>query len=237
MKNENGFITSAFLILLPLFVAVLASITAAYFLFTADSRARQVCRVEVLNAQTTLAKDLNRLIDMNTQAAALRAKRKQAEALAASGQPQAVAALQAVIAEQIAFSAQQRLLLMKARLLSRTAPSVALTKAMASIRKSAFGFAAFDFSAEAINGSAHSAAFDVLPSPPTDLTPNYRPSALFTRNQEMRARWAFDVAKLLPPWLRRLVQAQGLHRRSEGDCSATIEKGRKWEPKMTVARP
>lgn len=232
--NERGFVTIGYLIVLPLLITIVALATAAYLLLKNDGAARHECRLELLQTQAQVARDLRRLLDMNTQAQELRLRREEAEdEVAATAETPAVALaelkLNEVIAEQVIFSAKQKALIAHAKTLSRTGPTTAESRVhptAESIR--APSSRSLDFSSRHRGG-----AFAVIASPPTSLTPDYEPETDFSRQQEMRLQWSFSIERFLPEWLKRYLPVSGL--RALAQCSATIEKeGGKWNAKLTA---
>ena len=228
--GSRGFGTVALLCLLPVLIAAMATVSAAFLLMRTDAEARHHCRARLLEEQGRIAKTLADLLALNPRARALRELAKGAEAHAVALPPPfnapAVAALQGVRAQQIALAAQQKLLLARGKLVSTATPM----KVAFDLRRkiSARAEQRLDY-----KRSLEAAEFDVIASPPGDLTPDYEPASTFTRSQRMRVSWDFAAAAVLPTWASKIVGASGL--RSRGTCAATLEKGgSKWLPTLSA---
>lgn len=234
--NERGFVMIGYLLLLPLLITIVALSTAAYLLFKNDGASRHQCRLELLRTQTKIASDLHRLLDMNNQARQLRARRAEAEAhvLETAGTPAMALAeveLNAIIAQQLAFSAKQKALLAHARLLSRTGPMNAELRVQPTVERTrAPSRQLLDFSASHRGG-----AFAVMASPASSLTPDYEPASDFSQRQEMHLGWSFSMERFLPDWLKQSLPTSGL--KASAQCTATIEKEKgQWKAKLTVGK-
>lgn len=232
--NERGFVTAGLLVLTPLLITIIALAAAAYFLLTSDSAARHECRLQLLKAQSEVANDLNKLLEMNDEALRLRLRREQAEAhvIATSGTPAVVFAemeLNAVINQQTFFAAQQRALILHARTISQQGPA----RAQIHVRPAAERTRARQDTPLQLQAAQKLGAFTVIASPLNSLTPDYQPAPRFSQHQEMRLQWSFLIDRFLPGWLRQYLATSGLHARAQ--CSATIEKENgRWEAKLSA---
>lgn len=226
MKSETGFGLVGFLALLPLLMAVFAVISGSAMLFKADAHLKHECRTSVLNSQREAAEKLRDLLALNARATALRLERRAAEdevRLAAGTGGFALAAAQAhlalVKARQLALAAEQRALILKAKAVSVAAPM----KARAAVIKE-LAHEARDNGVRSPGTTSRSrpGVFEVVASPPGDLTPDYKPSPRFSSLQTVDVNVDIQLGPLLPEWLRRLLPTDGLTVTSH--CQATIER-------------
>ncbi len=237
INKSSGFISITLVALLPLLVAVIAVIAASYLVLRADSRTRHVCRTGLLQAQTEVQIHLKKLLGMNTEAQALRAKRTAAEVqLAASlGTPAAAEAaveLQEVEAAQLAFGALQKKELFEARMLSSSSPGRTLSAVQSEVSGAALVNRGSRMRAR---GHVQSAKFDVIATPPDSPTPDYQPSLRFRDRQVMTVSWEFDLRDFLPAWTRPFVDIADLS--GKAGCSTTLEKENEdWRPQITEAK-
>lgn len=238
-RNQSGFVSVSTLALIPLLASVLAVLGASYLLFRSDGQARHICRLELLGAEAKIAVQLKNLLALNPSAEILRASRKSAElaeraAIGTPAFPAAQARLLQVIGEQMTLRKEQQLLISKARLISRSAPQLALGKVRQAVDGNQILYGGEE--ASSIQGNTVAGKFDVIAEPLDSPTPNYRPSANFRDRQEMRVAWRFDLAPFLPQWIRTYVPLLNLTARA--DCSSTLEReGTGWQAKITMGKP
>jgi hypothetical protein len=235
--NQRGFLTISLLIFMPLLISTIAVVAGAFFLFKSDSSTRHECRVQLLNVQAEVAEDLKKLLAMNSRAKALRKRRMMAEravilALEPTTKATAQAALLAVIVQQLTFGANQRALILHAKWLSRTGPESARVKIVRTVRQTSSERSTSNLP---ITTHTQSGAFNVVASPIGSPTPDYNPSAEFSKSQRMKVRWNAAITKLLPAWFSQALDLE--HLQFSGNCSVTLEKEkRKWLPKINRDR-
>jgi hypothetical protein len=228
LSDERGLASVVLLALLPALLAAGAVIATGLLLMKNDGEAKHACRTELLASQETAAHALNQLLALNPAAAALRAERQAAEAAVLAAPPHlkaaAVAALDAVKAEQAILGAQQRRLFSLGQHSSREGVRAArmhLEKLFieAHNRQGDLRFS-LDFRANARPGR-----FALAIAPADSPTPNYDAPPGFSLNQTSSIDWNFHLRALLPVWTQSLVSH--FDQRFQSHCSATIEKGQK----------
>ena len=238
MKNECGFVSTALLVLLPLLATAFSVIAASFYMMKDDAIARHNCRVALLESQAEVAKDLEKLLNMNSRAKILRTRRSSAEAkvIATAGAPPlnaiAQAELQEVNAEQTAFGTRQRLLIAHAKSISRQGPSQASLRVRKVLISNQIAQSEKNARSD-LSPTSQTAQFNVLASPIHSPSPDYQPSPGFREQQEMKLSWSFYVSDFLPNWLNGFLPAGQL--RSKAECSATLEKeDTQWRPRLTA---
>lgn len=231
--NQRGFLVASLLILMPFFMSAFAVIASAFLLLRGDWASRHACRVELLNAQAQAAEDLEKLLALNDQAETWRLKRADAESalrLAERGAKVGASAYLGVVkAQQLAFAAQQKALILHARFISRTAPTGAITKISTAAQTASATRTLLPAS------QTRAGTFPLVAKPPGSPTPEYRPAPGFSKDQTMRVRWSYPVAVFLPEWIARHLKLNQLTAAAE--CAATIEREtdkeiEKWRPKI-----
>lgn len=238
LKNENGFGVVGFLALLPLLMAILAFISGVVLVMKTNARLTHECRTELLQAQRSISNQLNQIVALNKTATALRAARKVAEAYVIAtlaippAHPAAIAARDAVKVQQMLLKNYQRSLIVIAKGRTLAAPkatSFFIGKSLnEEVRAVSNKFAL-------PRSKTNSPSFNVKASPENDDSPDYNPVENFTPQQEMKVSLEFDLASVLPAWLKKFLPAEGLRLKTQ--CSATIEKeNSKWIEKLSAAR-
>jgi hypothetical protein len=236
--NNRGFAALSLLLLAPVVVGALAVVSSGYLLLKADGQARHICRTELLDSQAKISVDLRDLMAMNKVAASLRIEREVAEAEVASTVllPPAHAAAQAhetsVIVRQLALAANQKRLLVHAKLESQMAPAKTTRELHQTLTGLSLTHSDDNLSLK-FSEKMQTAEFDVIASPRGNPTPDYNPSPNFERKQAMKISWSFNASALLPAWIRPLVVSAGI--RAHGECAATLKKGdQQWQPMLNA---
>lgn len=102
MKSQKGFISIAFISIFPLLVAAAFATYFSYSFLKSDLAVLNVCRSEQLETHNQVAKQLKKLLGMNSSAIKLRLREKLAEQklllAMASGNPIAIAAAETHLA-------------------------------------------------------------------------------------------------------------------------------------------
>lgn len=216
--NQNGFATPALLTLLPLLLSIAAFAAGSFLILKENRRAHFECRSGLIDAQEKLLSDMDRLLELNKQARALRIQRKLAEAavVAAIGNPAALAlaqqALQLVIAQQKALTAVQKSLIVKANLGSRARVRLVSKKVSDEVRL------------------IKNPTLSVEPIS-SDLAPEYKVSSRIEEQHTIKITWNFKPLNFLPDWLNEILKQKNLQFTAE--CSTTSEKGKsKWQPRL-----
>lgn len=239
--TNRGFGSVAMLALIPFLMTFGVASGSIYLLFRSDAKYRHHCRTKLLQSQERVARHLAELIALNPQAQALRMEREFAEldvslAMDPPTQAAAQAKLNIVIQKQIRFAAKQQMLIMKAKLESRSGPaqaSVSLSQAAASDIKRR--------TSARLSPTSQGGAFDVRAKQVNSLSPDYEPALTFTKSQTMRVRWRIGLSALLPTWVDTWIPLTGLGLAAE--CSATLAqpaglpKEQKWRPILNAANP
>jgi hypothetical protein len=246
-KNaQQGFVTTWFALMLPLLLAVVAVVGAGFLVMRADAETKHLCRVGVLGTQEKIATSLSELIALNPQAQALRARRQAAEAAIRSGEPHAVAAGTAALAEtnveQMALAALQKKLIAGAQLLGTKTPLKIrgdVERALSSAQNRVQLESGADLTTPSRSASfmGHVAMnlpfFDVRPTPAGDLTPDYQPAENFTQEQLILLSWSVDATSLLPKWSQTVGDLAQVTLKLRGTCGASIEKeNNQWIAKL-----
>lgn len=226
IRSNRGFTVVGLLVLLPLLVSLVTFCSAAMLLLNADAELKHECRSTLLEAQDEIANDLETLMKLNETARTLRRARDTAEvAVRVAVAPPAIAAaraaLLAVIAKQAALASKQTSLLLRAKAKSRSTPLKTKLKLHRKLRDKA---KLLESRESALETQLKSASFDVVASPRDSMTPDYHPSAGFTKLQEMKVEAQWSVTSLLPEWLRRWLGREDLKMKTT--CRATIVKGK-----------
>lgn len=245
--NQEGFVTTALLILLPLLLSAGLVVAAAGLLLKTDNRLRHLCRHELLRAQDEIANDLHQLLRLNRKAMFLRQQRRLAESMILNPQtrPAGLLLRAAVKARQGPLALEQRSLYLHAKAKSSFAPRWVRRSLADELRKMQSLFSeprrqeadSISITDLAHQSSLESASFDVTISPPDSETPDYRPSPRFQERQVMRVRWRFRVVALFPAWIRRWIKGSNLRLNSQ--CAAGLERisvktggMEKWRPTL-----
>jgi hypothetical protein len=229
-RSDGGFTVVGLLVLLPFLVSIVAVMSGAMMLISADAELKHECRTTLIDAQDEIARDLEALMKLNGEARALRKARAAAERMVrlAVAPPAAVAAraaLALVIARQTALAARQTALVFRAKSKSQTTPLKTKLKLHRSLREKA----RLIETREAILATRlKTASFDVVRTPADSLTPDYNPAPGFSIAQEMSVDAEWSVTTLLPAWLRQWLGREDLKMKTT--CRATIEKkGNGWK--------
>lgn len=217
----------SFMVLLPLLLALVIALGAAFYVLQRKSLAQAICVQEATRLQTDLRKPLRQLVALNPQAAVLRAKRQAADkalrAALVSGVPYAIALAEAAetaaIAEQVAFRARQEMLLNEAAALRADGQRRLRLRAS---RLGAIGVTAPVY---------YPRALAVKPVPLASLTPDYRPVETFEYSQQQRYRFEIDLLRGWPgPHL-------NVDSRQSSECSATLKgEDQQWQLHLLAAK-
>lgn|GEM_PF-2915910 len=237
---EDGFALAGFLIMLPLLLAILVSVIAAFYLLKNEGESRQICRTTALSMQETVAARLNELIKMNPAAKVLRAKRVAADEAVKAMEayplllPAALAAQAAVVAEQTTFAASQKLLIADAERASILARIELKAKIHAAIAR-AHELQSSDASNSQVFStlsipylqsdiSVNLPRFEVEASPKESLTPDYQAADEFSKLEALHVQWKLDVAQLLPDWMQKILTltSQAPNIKINLGCGATV---------------
>ena len=241
LASQNGFSLISFVALLPFFTAVVALFAAVIMTLNTDAKARQACRTELLKSQEIVTARLTALMELNPQAESLRIEKKSLEqACNMSADPVPCMELAFVIVQQAALAVKQKALIASATLESRLGPVKAETAVFRSLQADQTNYmeTGEPSYSNVASHSFHTASFDVVASPSDSLTPDYKPSANFERNQTMRVEWNIGLIHLLPKWPQKFIPDMNIHLKAE--CAATIAKGEgfwknKWAPLLANA--
>jgi hypothetical protein len=227
MKNERGFGLVGFLVLIPLILSIVATVSAVTLAFKANAHLKHECRVSVLNSQRDAADKLKQLMRMNHEAEILRLQyqvaRAALKAAQASGYVPAIAAAQSAYGivqfRRHVFSAQQNALIIRGKAISYAAPLHARGAVMSGLQQEVH---ANKVTPPSTRTSWRPGKFNVKATPEGDLTPDYNPADSFTKDQIVDVDVIVDAASLLPEWLRKMLPEGKLQISSH--CQATIEK-------------
>ena len=237
---ENGFALAGFLIMLPLLLAVLVSVVAAFYLLKNEGESKQICRTTALSMQETVAARLNQLIKMNPAAKVLRAKRTAADQTVKATEayplllPAALVAQAAVVAEQTTFAASQKLLIAdaeRASIFARIELKAKIHAALARAHDVQTSEASSSQLLSALNLpylqsdiSVNLPRFEVEASPKESLTPDYQAADDFSKLEALHVQWKLDVAQLLPEWIQKILAltSQSPNIKINLGCGATV---------------
>jgi hypothetical protein len=218
--NQRGSAVTVLLVSLPLLVACMAVCCATVLLLQDQQKSLQICRQGLLQAQQNMLDTAQILFDLNSQAALLRARRLAAEAmvLESAGNPittpPAVANLEAVVAQQEKFALAQKALIQKANWQAKLNIYQVKGKLQSAINRKDSNFTDHKMIPE----------LDLIATPKSSLTPNYRPNPEFTKTQVMRIHWSTKLTASLQPWLNKELENAGATQDLQGQCAVTAEK-------------
>lgn len=231
--NQRGFVSVAFLALMPLLLAFVALASAVGLILKNDSDLKHVCRTRLLRGQEKAAKALEELSKLNRLATRLRARRARARALSMSPLPQVAAAarieLAIVTVEQTLLASKQKLLIAEGQSASRRSP----TESLQAVREAAQRAALLqrERSVQPKTKELRQGEFALIATPKDSLTPSYEPAPDFALRQTTRLEIEIPFEGLVPDWLSTWIDSKGLKLKTR--CVSTLEKeGKKWQPKL-----
>lgn len=238
LASEAGFGLVSFLALTPLVIAVISMVVALALTLTTDAKLKHECRTQILESQRNVSGYLNEIIANNKTAKALRTQRQIAEVAvkATIPFPPAHAAakfdLAAVKASQYLHKLNQLRLIGLAKAQTMYAPrktTYAVRTLLISESKRLSELRAVPRS------NQNFPQFDLIETPKGDASPDYVPAADFTPKQEVRVSVEFDLATILPGWLRALLPQKTLRLKTE--CNSTLEQeNEKWIERLSAGR-
>lgn len=240
LNDKNGFATSGLLLLMPLLLAVIATITAAFYLLKDEGQTRHICRTSALAMQGKVADQLNALIAMNPRATALRLDRQAAEDAVrnTAGIPYAnavaVANLNRVIVLQTLHAAKQKATIASAKhaiwlsrlnLNAKLRATLRLQSELQTEQENTLGLAGLSSNAPIQSEvSINTPEFSVEAKPQDSLTPDYEPADDFTTREALHVKWRLEVLTLLPTWMQNTLRAGGMnpHLNIDLGCGADV---------------
>ncbi len=244
-KNERGNVTLALLGLLPLCLAVVLSVIAVFFVLRTHGVNLHECRTRLMRTESERLLVMQDLVGLNPEARKLRSQAKVAmkavRAARLTGNPKAIAAAEAaravVVALQLALSAKQKSLLVKANIEAR----ISISRLKHAIKNETMkDQQLYSANQAAVIGdiSEEREVLAVVASPSESLTPDYQPAQDFEKREQIRVSWKFWPARLLPDWL----QPAGDYLQEffiEGQCSSTAERkgNNQWRSRLAADKP
>lgn len=228
MNSQKGAALVAFLSTLPALLGILAIIFALLLTYYYFDQTQHRCRSHLLQAQAEIKDHWIQLESLNPSAQSLRRQRQLAEKnlrlAIASGQPPAIvaakSALALIIGQQQILRQRQQIILNQIAMLAQ--------KHQMSFRRQFLNYTGVRIRKPPRFGLA------VTPNPPLDLTPDYKPVPLFSKQQASTARLQISFKSLMPNWLNSWIPHS---LPLEGLCSATLEKRQgKWIARLNEVR-
>lgn len=216
------------LTLLPLFITILAGLSALSTSLYQYHRGHQLCRRQLLETQNQFILIIKKLTLLNPRAHKLRQKRKLAEkrlklALGTANLKMIAAAkahLTVITVKQIKHRAKQQKWISLARKVQHLA------------RREFSHLIKTKFNGSLVTLEPPKYKFAITSKPSLSLTPNHLPQSSFENRQRAFAKWSLRFKSIFPPWLSILVNANGV---LTFQCSATISrKENRWTPSLSV---
>lgn len=238
LKNEKGFGLVSFLALTPLLVAVIAFVSSLALLLKTDAKLKHECRTQLLESQRSISKRLNQILLNNKVGSALRLERLAAEALvratvmAPPANAAARAELESVRFRQSLYKANQKRLITTAKAQSAFTPHKTSFAVKGKLIEEAKMFS--HFRASPLSRTSNP-TFEMEETPKNNDSPDYVPVKNFTAKQEMKVSVEFDLATVLPDWLKAFLPQKSMRIKTE--CNATLEKeNEKWIERLSAVR-
>lgn len=199
--NNKGFAIALILALLPTLIGVVLVTFAIVSFVQVDTRIKYACRNTLIDGQARVGVHLEKLLAMNKEAEALRAKliAARARVVASAGSPSAIAALEAIEIKIQVFIAKQQQLITQSNLQMVKSQSQARSQILNEGRKSLSTIPLFTY--ELSSSMVMPKTLAVRPvgfEPPT-----YSPVEGFAEAQTLEQIWQYrlKVVPTLSPFL------------------------------------
>jgi len=220
--NQKGFALISSIAFLPFLIAVIVVFSYIGKHLLTQSQALHQCRQQLINTQSKIGVQLEKLLALNSKAQRLRKQRKSARSalvLSFVSSPQLIlitkAALKVIAIKQIQLRYQQQKIINKMRSI--------WARGERNLRRSLKSIGAKNISFNRPKPA-------IVPVPPTSLSPSYRILPGLTYLQKQKASW-----EISPPYQKSLFLSKGF--KWSSSCAASIYRvKKKWRSRLVVAK-
>lgn len=235
-EEKEGYILIGFLIFFPLLLSGMASLSVSALYLREKTRLLSLCRQHLLEIQGHMSESLEQLQKLNPLAEQLRAEKKETIRLLLNAPPVTreilLARLAYIVAQQIKLRLTQKTLIKKAEAFS----AKHLRKLKYKMHQS--NHLISSFKAPVFPKLA------VVADPMQSLSPSYKTTWNFSKDQSIKIRWREDFMQAVPSFLKAIV---GQLPSVKGHCASTLrqsnlggfifqqvqkqpQEGTKWQP-------